>query len=168
MEQPDRNRISKATRNYYLNIFTLLPFLLLVFSGLVVLRYHGGQPYEKDTIGLNGYTWLWVHRILGLVVIPLIMVHLWMHAHWVKKLFNFKQKKHGKNHDMNVALFVVFTLTAFTALISWFIFPGKSAADLLREVHNKLGLALIFFFVLHLANYFKWLLYMTRKLFNKK
>ena len=168
MQSTVKKKISKATRNYILNLTTLIPFLLLLISGIVILRYHGGESYETVTLGINGHTWLWGHRILALIVIPLIVIHLWFHGYWIKKLFSFKQKNKGKNNDMNLVLFVVFILTALTALISWIIFSGKPAAELLREVHNKLGFALIFFFIVHLVNYFKWLLKMTRKSIGKK
>jgi hypothetical protein len=161
-------KISKATRNYILNIVTLVPFFMLLISGIVILRYHGGEPYETMSLGMNGHTWLRAHRILALVVIPLIVIHLWFHGYWIKKLFSFKNKNKGKNNDMNLILFVVFVLTVLTALISWFLFSGKPAAELLREVHNKLGFALIFFFIVHLVNYFRWLLKMTKKTFGKK
>jgi thiosulfate reductase cytochrome b subunit len=167
MRKTGKNKISKSSRNYYLNLITIIPFLLLLISGIVVLRYHTGEAYETITLGLNGQKWLTVHRIFALIVIPLIVVHLWLHGYWVKRLFSYKQKSKGKNNDMNIALFVVFILTALTALISWIVFSGKPAADLLREVHNKLGFALIFFFIIHLANYFKWLVNKTKKLLKK-
>ena len=160
-------QFSKANRNYFLNMATLLPFVLLLASGILVLRYHGGMDYNKLTLGLNGNQWLKAHQLLALVVIPLVMLHLWLHGYWLKKLFRLK-KASGKNHDMNLALFIVFVLTVLTALISWLVFDGKPAADLLREIHNKLGLALLFFFAIHLINYFKWLANMTRKNFSKE
>jgi len=167
MRKNKGTKISKASRNYFLNLITILPFLLLILSGLVILRYHGGEAYETKSFGIDGNIWITTHRILALVVIPLIITHLWLHAYWIKKLFSLKQKNRGKNNDMNIALFVVFILTALTALVSWIVFSGKPAADLLREVHNKLGFALIFFFVIHLANHFKWLVNMTKKLLKK-
>ena len=125
------------------------------------------MDYNAETLSFNGYQWLKVHQIIALVVIPLILVHLWIHGHWVKNLVRLK-KGNGKNYDMNLTLFIVFVLTALTALLSWVVFDGKPVADLLREVHNKLGLALLFFFVVHLINYFKWLVTMTKKAINKK
>lgn len=162
-----KNKISKASRNYYLNLITIGPFLLSMFSGLIILRYHGGEAYETETMGINGHMWLQAHRIIALIVIPLITVHLWLHGYWIKRLFNFKQKGKGKNNDMNIALLVVFIFCVITALISWFIFSGKPAAELLREIHNKLGFALIFFFIIHLVNYFNWLVNMTKKLLSR-
>jgi thiosulfate reductase cytochrome b subunit len=168
MEKNGGNRFSKAFRNYYLNLVTIVPFLLLILSGLVILRYHGGEAYETETIGISGHNWLKTHQILALIVVPLIIIHLWLHSYWIVRLFSFKQKSKAKNNDMTIALFAVFILTVLTALLSWLVFDGKPIADLLREVHNKLGFALIFFFVIHLVNYFKWLVNMTKKLLGRQ
>lgn len=165
MAKKNKNKLSKATRNYYLNLLSLFPFLMIIITGLVALRYHGGADYNLTTAGLNGHNWLLTHRTVALILIVLISIHLWLHKHWFRSFFN--KKKQSKNHDMNISLFVVFILCVLTALLSWFIFNGKPAADLLREVHNKLGFALIFFFIVHLVNYFKWLITMTKKRFNK-
>ena len=168
MKKDGGNKISKASRNYYLNVITILPFLILILSGLIILRYHGGESYEVATIGISGHIWLTIHRILALIVIPLIILHIWLHGYWIKKLFSLKQKNKGKNNDMNIALFVAFLLTMLTALLSWLIFEEKPIADLLRELHNKLGFALIFFFIVHLVNYFRWLMNMSQKIFGNK
>ncbi len=165
MSKKEKQKVSKATRNYYLNLLSLAPILLLIVSGLVVLRYHGGTGYEIRTMVLDGHTWLLFHKIMATMVIPLIGMHLWFHRYWIKRIFTSKTK--GKNHDMNLVLFAVFMLCVLTALISWLLFNGKPEADLLREVHNKFGFAFIFFFIVHLLNHSKWLLTMTRKLFIK-
>ena len=90
--------LSKASRNYYLNIVTLLPFIFLLASGILVLRYHGGMDYNNETLGFNGHQWLETHQISALVVIPLILTHLWMHAYWIGNLLRLK-KGTGKNHQ---------------------------------------------------------------------
>lgn len=168
MAERKTQKTSKATKNFFINIVALLPFLLLLASGIIILRYHGGMDYTNQTWNIDGHNWLEIHRILALIVIPFVGLHLWMHVHWLKTLFNFKKKSKGKNNDLNVALLVVFVLAVSTALLSWLVFKGTPTADLLREIHNKLGLALIFFFMVHLFNYIKWLVTMTKKSFRKK
>ncbi|HPF52378.1 MAG TPA: DUF4405 domain-containing protein [Draconibacterium sp.] len=74
----------------------------------------------------------------------------------------------GKNSGTNLTLFIVFFLTAFTSLLAWFVFGDSPLAEILREVHNKLGLLLIFFFIFHLINYFRWFINMTGKILGKK
>lgn len=159
-------KISKASRNYVYNLFSLFPFTFLLFTGIVVLRYHGGAPYIIETFGIDGYQWLWIHRITAIINIPIILVHLLWHLHWFKMLISLRFK--GKNSGMNFTLFIVFILCAFTALLAWLVYRDSPVAEILREVHNKLGLLLIFFFIIHLSSYFKWFVNMTRKHFGKR
>ncbi len=168
MPKNNAKKMSKASRNYYFNILTLFPFLLLLFSGIIVLRYHGGTDYNISTLSLSGHQWLKLHQVVALVVIPLIGLHLWLHKYWLKALFSFKKKNKSKNNDLNIGLLLIFFSCVVTALLAWVIVKDEKLADLLREVHNKLGLALIFFFIIHLANYYKWLVKMTRKKLGKK
>lgn len=159
-------KISKATRNYYYNLFSLIPFLFLLFTGIVVLRYHSGTARETLTFGYNGQKWLEIHRIMMFIIIPVIGIHLWMHAHWLKNLVTLSLK--GKNSGLNLTLFIVFLMCAVTAILGWTVLNGTPLGEVLVEVHSKLGLLLIFFFIIHMSNYFKWLVNMTRKHFGKK
>lgn len=165
MELPE-SKMTKSRRNYLYNTFSFFPFVFLLFTGIVVLRYHGGYAYVLETFGIDGYQWLWIHRISALAIIPIILVHLILHLHWLKMLV--KLRFYGKNSGMNLTLLVVFLLSAITALLAWFVFKDSPVAEILREVHNKLGLLLIFFFILHLSNYFKWFITMTGKVLGKK
>jgi hypothetical protein len=154
-------KTSKATRNYFFNLFSFLPFLFLLFTGIIVLRYHSGFDDELPTLGLNGTQWLSVHQITALIIIPLIITHLLMHIHWLKQLFTFKLE--GKNSGMNLTQLIVFLMCALTALLAWWVFDGTKLAEALRELHSKLGLLLIVFWGIHLYNYSRWLINMTRK-----
>jgi len=166
MNKPVNKQMTKASRNYFFNLFSFLPFIFLLFTGIIVLRYHTGTEKVVVTMGIDGNAWVKIHQIIALIVIPLIFIHLLMHTHWLKQLLTFKMT--GKNSGMTLTLFIVFLLCAITALLAWFVFDGTKMAEALREVHNKLGLLLIVFFAIHLYNYFRWLLNMTRKHFGKK
>ena len=159
-----RKKPSKASRNYIFNLISFLPLVLLLITGIIVLRYHSGTDQEIITLQLNGLQWTKIHRITALVVIPLIAIHLLMHPHWLKQLFRFTIK--GKNGGMNLTLFILFTMCALTALLPWLVLDETKLADALRELHSKLGLLLIVFFAIHISNYFKWLINMTRKSFR--
>ncbi|WP_340114073.1 hypothetical protein [Maribellus mangrovi] len=160
MAQPEK-KISKATRNYVFNLFSFLPFLFLLSTGIIVLRYHSGFDEKLPTLRLNGHQWLTIHQITALVIIPIIITHLMMHINWLKQLFTFKLK--GNNSGMNLTQLIVFLMCALTALLAWWTFDGTKLAEVLREVHSKLGLLLIVFWGIHLYNYSRWLLNMTRK-----
>lgn len=165
MALPGKNK-TKATRNYIFNISFFVPFLFLLFTGIIVLHYHSGYDYQLDSLGLNGNQWLKIHQLTALIVIPLIVIHLLMHIHWLKQLVGFKLK--GKNSGLNLTLFIVFLMAALSALLAWFVFQDTKTAEVLREVHAKSGLLLIIFFGIHLSNYFKWLLTMSKKHFGKR
>lgn len=159
-------KLTKASRNYLLNLFTFLPFVFLLASGLIVLRYHSGTDYRELTFGLNGEVWLQIHRITELFIIPLIIIHLWMHKRWVIRLVTMKTK--GKFSGNTVTLFFIFFACAITAWLAWLVLGDSKLGEALRDVHSKLGLLLIVFFVIHLSNHWKWLKTMTRKVFGKK
>ena len=161
-----QKKTSKALRNYIYDLSSITPFVFLLLTGIIVLRYHSGTEQEIRSFGLDGNLWLQIHRIAALIVIPLIIIHLLLHTHWIKDLFKYKLK--GKNSGMNLTLFFVFAACAVTALLAWFAFYGKPLSEVLREVHSKLGLLLIFFYIIHVSNYYKWLARMTRKYLWKK
>lgn len=156
---------SKATLNYYVDIIAFLPFLLLLLTGIVMLAYHGGKPYDAKTIGVDGYTWIQIHRIFTIIATPLVIFHLIMHLDWLKKLFTFKLK--NKRRGVNITLFIFFLLSALTSLFSWLIFGSSNIGNALRGVHNKFGILLIIFFIIHLIVYFKWIIKMTQRVLNK-
>ena len=116
---------SKAIRNYWVDIISFLPFLLLLFSCIIMLMYHAEKPYYEETLGLNGDTWLLIHKISTLIATPLIILHLILHSDWLKKLFTLKLK--NKYKRKNITLLVSFTLCLFTSLhgLLYMILPFK-------------------------------------------
>lgn len=156
---------SKSIRNYYVDIISFLPFLFLLLTGIIMLAYHGGLPYDNETLGLDGNSWMFIHKTLTIIALPLVILHLALHFNWLKKLFTFKLK--NKHRGINVTLFVLFVLCSITALLSWLIFNDSDLGQLLRGLHNKIGILLIVFFAIHLISYTGWILGMTKKLLNK-
>lgn len=165
MTKNQRADNSKPTRNYWVNAISFLPFLLLLISGIIMLLYHTGRPYPVETIGLNGDTWLVIHMVLSIIAVPFVVLHLYLHFDWLKKLFAFKLK--NKHKRKNITLFVIFTLCVLTSLFSLFIVPDSNVRDGLRGIHNKLGLIMLVFFAIHIVNYFKWIVSMTYKVLRK-
>ncbi|WP_066631593.1 DUF4405 domain-containing protein [Labilibacter marinus] len=160
----DGNINSKAKRNYYVDVIAFIPFLLLLISGIVMLKYHAGAPYESTAMGLSGYVWTNVHKALTIIALPLVVLHLVLHANWLKKLFTFKLK--NKNKGINISLFIFFVLCVVTSLLGWLVFPDSDIAGLLLGLHNKLGIVLVVLFVVHVLIYTKWLVKMTKKVLD--
>lgn len=162
----NQNTISKSTRNYYVDIAMILPFIMLIATGIIMLIYHTGLPYKETTLGLNGYFWTDIHKVFAAISLILISIHLYLHIDWFKKLFTGKLKNKFKKR--NLTLVIVFLLTAITSIIPWLILGDTEGAKLFLGIHNKLGLLLIVFFAIHLLGYFKWLTNMTKKVFIRK
>lgn len=159
-----QNNMSKSRRNYYVDIATLLPFILLLFTGIIMLIYHTGKPYLETTLGKDGDFWLDTHIVFAVISFVMIIIHLSLHLNWFKKLFIGKLK--NKYWLRNLILVIVFSLTFLTSTIPWLILEESDTETLLLGIHNKLGLLLIIFFVIHLLSYLKWLVNMTKKVFN--
>lgn len=155
----------KAKRNYYVDIISILPFVLLIITGFIMLYYHAGEPFETLVFGLNGDSWLLVHQIISVPTFVIISIHLILHFQWLKKLFTGKLK--DKHKIENVLLLVFFLLAAISSLLSWLIIDDEAIQGGLRGMHNKFGMLMMVFFILHFVNYFAWLKKMTLKIFPK-
>lgn len=160
------NKLSKARRNYYLDIASLLPFLLLLFTGIIMLMYHTGKPYLETTLGRDREFWLNTHIVFGVISFVMTTIHVSLHVNWLKKLFTGKLK--NKYWIRNLILLIVFSLTILTSAIPWLILDESNTASMLLGIHNKMGLLLIIFFVVHLLTYSKWLVNMTKNALKKR
>lgn len=158
-------RLSLPTINYYVDIATLLPFLMLLFTGIIMLVYHTGKPYSETIFNNDGDFWLNIHKVFAVVTVMMIAVHLSFHLNWFKKLFSGKQK--NKYWIRNLILVILFFLVALTSFLPWLILDESNTSSMMLGVHNKIGLLLIVFFIIHLISYFNWLFIMTKKVFIK-
>jgi Domain of unknown function (DUF4405) len=155
--------ISKSTLNCYVDIISFLPFLISLFTGVILLKYHSGEAYLTEIFSLNGYAWMLIHKVSSVITISIITIHLFLHLNWLKKLF--LGKLNSKNKTPNIILLVLFLLTVITAFFSWLIFDDTEIANTLRGIHNKLGIVLIVFFVIHIKHYFTWVIKKTQRIF---
>lgn len=161
----DKNNSTKAERKYFIIIATLLPFLILIASGIILLLYHTGKPETEYTLSLAKNIWLTVHKTATVFSVLLITIHLIQHASWFKKVLSGKLK--SKNKEMNLTLLALFLFAMITGVSSWLLVSDEKASYALLGVHNKFGLLLIILFLIHLKNYFRWLFTMTKKRINK-
>lgn len=152
---------NKASVNYFINVISLLPFQLLLISGFFMLLYHTGKPYPSETIGMDGFTWMEIHKVLSIISVALILIHLIMHLNWFNKLFSKNSKL--KYKSLIVILLIVFILTIGTAVTSWLFVHDIETVKGLRGIHNKLGMLLLVLFSFHLAHYMRWMVKMTKK-----
>ena len=161
----ENDNTTRGLLKYLVNIIILMPFLVLLFTGFILLFYHVKETSDFEMLGLSGKSWLFFHKTFSIINLPLIALHLILHYNWLEKLFTFKLK--NKNRATNITLFVLFFLCVVTSFLSWFVFKDSAAGDGLRGIHNKFGLLLIVFFVMHLIAYSGWLIKMTKKILQK-
>ena len=159
-----QNKISKSRRNYYVDLVALIPFIILIITGLILLAYHAGKPYNELFLSNDGYFWLNTHIVFAVITFVMIGIHLSLHLNWFIKLVTTNLK--NKYWFRNLMLVLVFLLTVLTSATPWLFLGESNASKLLLGIHNKLGLLLIAFFLIHLLSYYKWLLKMTKKIFG--
>ena len=155
------NKSSTKIR-FMIYAIALIPFILLLGTGVVLLKYHTGSPLESTFMGCDAHFWFPFHKLTAVISTLLILLHLFVKTDWVRNLFLFKPK--GGFKTSNIILFIVFLFCSLSALSSWLIFDGDDMAELLKGVHNKLGLLLIVMFVIHLWNYRKVIVSQVKKL----
>lgn len=159
-----KGSLPKSRKNYYVDIAALIPFLMLLFTGIIVLMYHTGTPKLENILNRDGHFWLNTHIVFAIISIVIILVHLSLHLNWFRKLFSAKRNKYWFR---NLMLVILFFVTAFTSFIPLLILEESAASSLILGIHNKFGLLLIAFFIIHFLSYSKWLISMTQKVFIK-
>lgn len=161
----EQKNISKARKNYYVELVAMLPFIAMLFTGIIMLMYHAGKPYSETVINQNRDFWLQAHIISAVISFLITTIHLFQHINWFEKLFT--GKLNNKYWFRNLILLISFTLTALTSVFPWLILGETETSEMLLGIHNKFGLLLIVFFVIHLLSYSKVLINMTKKVFIK-
>lgn len=162
----EQNKLSKSRKNYYVDIVTFLPFLLLLFTGFIMLAYHAGKPSSELILNKEAHFWLNTHIVFAIITFVMINIHLSLHLNWFKKLLSGKQR--NKYWIRNLILIILFLTVTLTSVFPWLILDESKTASMILGLHNKIGLLLIVFFMIHLLSYFRWLINMTKKEFGYK
>ena len=146
---------------FSLNILLFASSIATAFSGLTIMvHYHMGHHGDismTDTLwGFDYGGWSVIHK-LATVVLSLIMAyHILLHWKWYK---NVLHKKLLKKNRQVLLLTVIFIITSATGLIPWLVLSGDEMHITRRgilEIHDKMGIMLIVFLILHLSKRFKW------------
>lgn len=159
-----QNKHSTSKRNYYIDIANLLPFLFLLFTGIIMLTYHAGKPSSETILSKDAHFWSNTHVVFAIISFVMVTIHLSLHLNWFKMLFSGKIK--SKYWIRNLTLVILFLAATLTSVVPWLFLGESNTASALLGIHNKLGLLLIVFFVIHLISYFRWLIGMTKKVFG--
>lgn len=176
-------RLRKRTMNNFLiNILLIISGLLIIFSGLALqIGFHMGGPGEhrdgirgiqsesmqyeqlreidssKIVCGLNYSDWATTHKSVIVLFSLLIIYHIYIHWKWYKGVIT--KRLISKNKQV-IILTVLFLLAAVTGFIPWLL-DSLGSTSIFRmffiEIHDKITLVLIVFFILHFIKRAKWI-----------
>jgi hypothetical protein len=162
---------TKTAINYWVNVSSLLPFILLIITGLILqANYHfSHKPEEYEVFSMNKKYWLLLHKIFALISTPIIFFHLALHFRWIKNLFMNKiSSKGNKIVRTTKVLLILYFLTFITSMVSWLFLEDPHAKRMIIELHDKIALIIIIYFTIHIIQHFKWLVKNTQKIFLVK
>jgi len=155
MEKP------KPTVLFTINSLILLCGIATIFSGLTIMfHFHMGHPgaiSSTDTFwGLHYFSWSMAHKVFVISLTLLIAYHILLHWKWYK---NVLQKKLLTKNRQVLLLTIIFTIAFLTGFIPW-LHQLTNVRDITRrfllEIHDKNGIVLIVFLILHVSKRFKW------------
>jgi len=69
------------------------------------------------------------------------------------------------NYLVDLALFVQFVLVGYSGLVMYF--DHRAAGPILRLIHDKVGILMLFFFVAHVALHWRWIVCTTKNFFRR-
>lgn len=69
------------------------------------------------------------------------------------------------NYLVDLALFIQFILVGYSGLVMYF--NPHAAGYLLRLIHDKVGLLMVVFFIVHIALHWRWIVCTTKNFFKK-
>jgi cation transport ATPase len=139
--------------------FSLALLLLLSFSGLLMqMNYHmGHHPESLLCMGMNKEGWLWLHKIVSLLFVVLAGYHIYQRRKWLLRfLKRNKNQQKQKVKTNSLWLSLLFVPASITAFISWFILTDPHSDKALIEIHDKLGILITVFLIIHLLQHRRW------------
>jgi hypothetical protein len=77
-----------------------------------------------------------------------------------------EMRKIKLNYLVDLAFFVQFVLVGYTGLIM--TFNHRGAGPILRLIHDKIGILMLAFFVVHIALHWRWIVFTTKNLFKRE
>lgn len=139
------------TRKTFLLIITLLCFLFLGGSGLLLYFAFDGDVFRKF-LGLNKAEWLNYHMIAAVFNVLLISYHVGSRWSWVEHyILAFQKTKVSsdirKRQFSNLSMMVVFSISLLSAFLAYLM---SGECDVCLEIHKNTGLVFWVAFLYHL------------------
>lgn len=155
--------------SFIVNTGLLISALATVCSGfLIQIHYHMGNHGDINTNnivwGLNHSQWSLSHKISIVILSSFMAYHFISHLKW----FNVIICKNliAKNRQVFILSFV-FIIAAITGYIPWFLKltdSEETTRKIFIEIHDKIGLVLIVFLVLHTFKRAQWFITTFKKI----
>ena len=161
------NRETKL--NYWIDIVSLIPFILMSASGLIMLNFHSKSVTIDETVlNITGHNWYLIHKILIITSTLLTVIHLSLHPEWLKNVLKGKMFSKSFTLKMSFWLLVVYLLNASLSFASWLFVEDKIVDAVLHGLHSKTGIVLIIIFIIHIIQHLKWIINTTKSIISNK
>ncbi|WP_011307948.1 DUF4405 domain-containing protein [Methanosarcina barkeri] len=157
--------MKKTKLNYLVDLAFFVQFVLVGYSGLIMyFNRHSAGPILRL-----------IHDKVGILMLLFFVVHIALHWKWIllttKSCFRkVKQSKKTRkvklNYFVDLALFIQFALVGYSGFIMYF--NHHAAGQILRLIHDKIGILMLFFFVAHIALHWRWIVFTTKNLFGRQ
>lgn len=70
------------------------------------------------------------------------------------------------NYLVDLALFIQFVLVGYSGVVMYF--NHHAAGPILRLIHDKVGLLMVVFFIIHIALHWRWIVFTTKNIFRRE
>ncbi len=157
--------MKKINLNYLVDLAFFVQFALVGYSGLIMyFNRHAAGPILKV-----------IHDKVGILMLLFFVVHIVLHWRWIilttkncfiKEKQSKKMRKLILNYVVDLALFIQFALVGYSGLIMYF--NHHAAGQILRLIHDKVGILMLFFFVAHIALHWRWIVFTTKNMFGRQ
>lgn len=188
------NKVSKQTqKNWWIDAILMISAVLASLSGIYFLflpvgGFQGGRnPLYNIRILFERHTWEDLHLWTGIAMIVIALIHIVIHWNWIVSSFRRIIKElTGKcgcmnargrwNLILNTVVAISFILTALSGVYFLFFPGGRNIADPLilftrttwDLIHTWAGVIMISSAIIHFTIHWKWVVKVTRNMFNKQ
>lgn len=153
--------MKKTKLNYFIDLLFFVQFILVGYSGLVMFFNHSAA----------GPILRLIHDKIGILMLVFFVVHVALHWKWIvltkKNLFSNKRdiidgRKTKINYFVDLVFFIQFALVGYSGLVMYFNHHG--AGSILTFIHEKIGILMLAFFVIHIMLHWRWIVFTTKNL----
>lgn len=135
-----------------------------ILSGSVTYEQIRGINLNNTAWGFNYYEWSAIHKACIVTFSLLMVYHIYIHWNWYKEII----RRHLIHKNKEVfTLSAIFLIAALTGFASWLVSLVSNSVTLrytIIEIHDKITLALIIYFILHVIRRKKWFAASYRKI----